>query len=55
MAVYEVMINKKFNHIKLYKVIKSVKGHDQNKISKIVSSLVDRYVLKKKPTGEATL
>jgi hypothetical protein len=53
MAVYEVQIIKKFNNIKLYRIKKSVKG-EQNQISKIVSSLVDKYVLKKKP-GEGTL
>jgi hypothetical protein len=51
MSSYEVIINKKFNHIKLYNIKRSIKG-DQNKVSKFVSSLVDKYILKKKATGE---
>lgn len=51
---YDVTINKKYNYVKLYNIKKSVKG-DQNKISKIVSSLVDKYVLNKKPKDEGRL
>ncbi len=43
---YEIIINKKFSHIKLYNILKSVKG-GPNQISKLVSSLVDKYILKK--------
>lgn len=48
---YEITINKKFNNVRLYNIKKSVKG-GQNEISKIVSSLVDKYILKKKAEGE---
>ncbi len=48
---YEVIINKKYNHVKLYNIKKSVKG-EQNEISKIVTSLVNKYLLKKPSTGE---
>ncbi len=48
---YEVVINKKFSHVKLYNIKKSVKG-EQNEISKIVTALVDKYILKKKPNGD---
>lgn len=48
---YEVIINKKYNHVKLYNIKKSVKG-EQNEISRIVTSLVNKYILKKPGTGE---
>ena len=43
---YEVIINKKYTYVKLYNVVKSVKG-EQNKLSKIMTDLVNKYVLKK--------
>lgn len=48
---YEIIINKKFSHVKLYNILKSVKG-EQNQFSKIVSSLVDKYIVKGKTKGE---
>ena len=51
---YEVIINKKFSHVRLYNILKSVKG-EQNKISKIVSSLVNKYIFKRKTNDEGRL
>ncbi len=48
---YEVVINKKFNYVRLYNIKKSIKG-EQNKVSKLATSLIDKYVLGKKPQGE---
>ena len=48
---YEVTINKKFTYVKLYKIVKSVKG-EQNKISKMLTNLTAKYLLKKKPSGD---
>ncbi len=49
---YDVIVNKKFNNVRLYVVRKSVKGKEQNKISKMLSALVAKYVLKRSVAGE---
>ncbi len=49
---YDVIVNKKFNNVRLYMVKKSVKGKGQNKMSKMLSTLVAKYVLKRNVAGE---
>ena len=44
---YEITVNKKFTYVKLYNILKSVKG-GQNQISRKFSSLVDKYLFKNK-------
>jgi hypothetical protein len=51
---YDVVINKKFTHVKLFSIKKSVKG-EQNKVSKLFTSLVYKYVLRQKPEGEGKI
>ncbi|MDE1767991.1 MAG: hypothetical protein KGH64_01250 [Candidatus Micrarchaeota archaeon] len=47
MTAYEVTINKKFHYIRLYNIKRSIKG-GQNQISKLLTALADKYILKKK-------
>lgn len=46
MPAYEVVINKKFTHLKLYNVKKSIRG-GQDKFSKMLTDLVTKYIVKK--------
>ncbi len=48
---YEVVINKKYSYLKLYTIKKSIKG-EQDKLSKMLTSLVEKYILKKNTKGE---
>jgi hypothetical protein len=43
---YYITINKKYRYVKVYKMIKKI-NENTNKISKSVSSFIDRLVLKK--------
>ncbi len=43
---YEVTVNKRFSYIKSYRVLKSMKK-DTNRVSQLMQSLIDKYVLKK--------
>lgn len=48
---YEVLINKKFSHLKLYTIKKSIKG-GQNKLSRMMTEFVEKYIVKKNSSGE---
>jgi hypothetical protein len=48
MTVYNVTIKKSLRNIRVYTIKKSVKGNT-NKISQIVESLIQKYLLKEKP------
>lgn len=43
---YEVVVNKRFAHIRTYKVLKGASG-GTNRISQIIQNLVDKYLVKK--------
>ncbi|MCL4365553.1 MAG: hypothetical protein M1569_00840 [Candidatus Marsarchaeota archaeon] len=45
---YNAIVKKQFRYMKVYSIKRSVKG-DQNAVSRYVSSLLDKYLLKKKP------
>lgn len=45
---YNAIVKKQFRYMKVYDIKRSVKG-DQNAVSRYVSSLIDKYLLKKKP------
>ncbi len=47
MTTYQVNINKKVSNVKVYTIKRSVKG-DTNQISRIVESLIQKYLLKEK-------
>jgi hypothetical protein len=44
---YYITINKKYRYVKVYKIIRKI-NENTNRISKSVSSFMDRIVLKKK-------
>ena len=43
---YKAVVNRQFRYIRVYSIKKSVKG-EQNAVSRYVSSLIDKYILKK--------
>ncbi len=47
---YSAIVRKQFRYIKVYNIRKSIKS-EQNALSKYVSSLIDRYIIKRKSTG----
>ena len=47
MTTYMVNINRTISNVKVYVIKKHMKG-DTNKISKIVESLIQKYILKEK-------
>jgi hypothetical protein len=48
MTTYLVNINRNISNVKVYTIKKSVKG-ETNKFSKVVESLIQKYILKEKP------
>jgi hypothetical protein len=49
---YSVNIMKKYQHVRVYSIKKSVKGN-QNEISRIIESLINRYLQKRAEKQEA--
>lgn len=43
---YNVVVNKQYNYIKVYKIIKKV-GENENKLSRAVAAFVDNLFSKK--------
>ena len=50
MATYFVNINRKITNVKVYTIKRSIKG-ETNKISRIVQSLIQKYLLKNREEG----
>jgi len=46
---YNVAINKRYQYIKVYTVLKKMQGNT-NALSKLVSEMVEKYLIKKGPT-----
>ena len=46
---YYVTLNKKYNYVKVYRVIKRI-NENTNSLSRAVAAMVDRFILKKKKT-----
>ncbi|MGA3020781.1 MAG: hypothetical protein ABSD68_02430 [Candidatus Micrarchaeales archaeon] len=44
---YYITVNKKYRYVKVYNVIRNI-NENSNRISKLVSSFVDRVFLKRK-------
>jgi hypothetical protein len=51
--VYEVLINKKYNYVKLFNIKRSMKT-SQNTISKLGTTFINKYLLKKPQGGSHT-
>lgn len=47
---YNVAVNKKYQYVKVYNVLKKTQGNT-NAVSLYVAKLVEKYLLKKKPSG----
>ncbi len=48
--IYRVAINKKYQYIKVYRILKKVGGKESG-ISKEFSKIVDKFFNKNKPVG----
>ncbi|MEM0146904.1 MAG: hypothetical protein QW091_00295 [Candidatus Micrarchaeaceae archaeon] len=48
--IYTVRINKKYNYIKVYKILKRI-GGNENKLSKALANWIDKLASKKEQTG----
>ncbi|MCL5675435.1 MAG: hypothetical protein M1611_02375 [Candidatus Marsarchaeota archaeon] len=45
---YKFVVNKQYKYMRIYNIVKKVSGNP-NIISKAIQSLVDKYIVKKKP------